>query len=122
MKAYAVDLRKRVVEAIEGGMPRAVAVKTFQVSLATIKRYLKLRREGGELAPKPSPGRTPKIKPEQHPRLEEQLREHDTATLQEHADLWEKQQGERVSIAAMARAIKRIRWTRKKEYGCERAR
>ncbi len=114
MNAYSADLRKRVIEAIEGGMPRAVAVETFRVSLDTIKRYLKLKQEGRELAPKPSPGRTPKITCEQHPQLEEQLRTRDTAILQEHAELWEERQGVRLSITAMARAIKRLGWTRKK--------
>ncbi len=114
MNAYSVDLRQRVLDALEGGMSRAQVVETFQVSLPTIKRYLKLRRDTGEIAPKPSPGRPPKISPQQHGALEAQLREQDTATLTEHVRLWRTRQGVSLSISAMSRAIKRLGWTRKK--------
>ena len=87
---------------------------TFGVSLATVKRYLKLKREGRALDPRPSPGRPPKIRPEQHARLEEQLRAHDTATLREHIGLWQRGGGEAMSVPAMSRAIRRVGWTRKK--------
>jgi transposase len=43
--AYATDLRKRVVAAVQGGMPRTDAVTIFRVSLATLKRWLKQDRE-----------------------------------------------------------------------------
>ncbi len=57
MSAYSTDLRLRVLAAVERGMPRAVIVRVFQVSLATIKRYLKQHRETGDLMPKRPPGR-----------------------------------------------------------------
>lgn len=114
MNAYSIDLRERIVEAVEGGMSRARAVETYRVSLATIKRYLKLKRQGGGLDPKPSPGRRPKIRSEQHAELEEQLRAHDTAKLEEHIELWRKKHGVGMSVPAMSRAIKRVGWTRKK--------
>ncbi len=114
MNAYSVDLRERIVGAVEGGTSRVRAVETYRVSLATVKRYLKLNREGGGLAPKPSPGRPPKIGVEQHAELEEQLRAHDTATLREHIELWQRRRGVGMSVPAMSRAIERVGWTRKK--------
>ena len=96
------------------GIPRGEVAETFGVSLSTVKRYLRREREGAGLAPRPSPGRPPKITPEQHDALREQLRSHDTATLSEHAMLWEERGGESLSIFAMSRAIGRIGWTRKK--------
>ena len=113
MNAYSLDLRRRVVDAVGRGMPRGEVAEMFGVSLSTIKRYLRLECGGSGLAPKPSPGRPPKIAPEQQPDLEAQLREHDTATLSEHAELWRERGGESLSIFAMSRAIKRIGWTRK---------
>ncbi len=47
MKAYSVDLRERVVEAVEGGAPRAQVAGTFGVGLATLKRWV--ARGGGTL-------------------------------------------------------------------------
>lgn len=60
MKAYSLDLRQRVVRAVEKGLPRTTIAQVFGVSLATIKRYLKLRRETGHLSPKAIPGRPAK--------------------------------------------------------------
>jgi transposase len=96
-------------------MSRGEAVETFRVSLSTIKRYLKQEREHGEVrAPKPPTGRPPKVAPEQHGELEAQLRERDTATLAEHARMWEERRGVALSISAMSRAIGRLGWTREK--------
>lgn len=102
MKAYSQDLRERVLRAVDLGRPRAEIVQLFGVSRATIKRYLKQRREEGHVRPKAIPGRPPK------------KRAHDDATLEQHCDLWEQTHGERVSRWTMSRAIKRLGWTRKK--------
>ncbi len=56
MKPYSNDLRARVLAALEQGMPRAEVVTTFQVSLASIKRWLKTQRETGEFTPRPARG------------------------------------------------------------------
>jgi transposase len=54
MNAYSKDLRLRVLAAVDWDTPRKEIVRTFGVSLATIKRYLKRRRESGEVAPRSS--------------------------------------------------------------------
>src|SRR5918998_5931348 len=62
MNGYSKDLRLRVLRAVDRGTPRVEIVRLFGVSLATIGRYVKRRRETGEVAPRrPSPGRTPTI-------------------------------------------------------------
>ena len=53
MKAYSHDLRERVVRAVDQGYQRADIIKVFGVSRATIKRYLKQRRETARLRPRP---------------------------------------------------------------------
>ena len=60
MKAYSVDVREKVLRAVDRGYPREEIVKLLGVSRATIKRYLKQRRETGSVAPKAIPGRTRK--------------------------------------------------------------
>jgi transposase len=60
MKAYSQDVRERVLHAVDQGYPRAQIVNMLGVSLATIKRYLKQRRELGHVQAKAIPGRTPK--------------------------------------------------------------
>jgi transposase len=117
MGAYSKDLRLKVLAAVDRGVPRKEAVGVFGVSLATLKRWLKRRNKGEDLAPKPSPGRTPTIlaTAEEKRALWEQLEENDEATLQRHCELWEEERGVRVSIATMSRAIRhKLGWTRKK--------
>jgi transposase len=57
MKAYSVDLREKVLRAVDQGSAREEIIRLLGVSPATIKRYLKQRRETGSVAPKPIPGR-----------------------------------------------------------------
>jgi transposase len=57
MRAYSEDLRKKIVAAVERGMSKAQAARTFDVSLSSVKRYSRTAREGGSLEPRKSPGR-----------------------------------------------------------------
>jgi transposase len=59
MRAYSDDLRQRILRAVDQGHRQAEIAAAFQVSVATIKRYLKLRRETGQVTVKPIPGRPP---------------------------------------------------------------
>ena len=117
MNAYSKDLRLRVLDAVDWGVPRKEVAKLFGVSLSTLKRYIKRRREGEDLEPKPSPGRKRSIlaSTEEKRALWEQLEDNNEATLEHHCELWEKKQGVRVSIATMSRAIReKLGWTLKK--------
>jgi transposase len=119
MKAYSSDLRERVVRAVDQGKPRSEIVSMLGVSLATIKRYLKQRRERGDLQPKAIPGRPAKKLGLLQAELASQLQAHDDVRLEEHCQLWEQSHGVRVSTKTMSRAIKRIGWTRKKSRWVE---
>ena len=114
MKAYSQDLRERVLRAVDQGYQRDEIIKVFGVSRATIKRYLKARRETGEVKAKPHPGRPPKKFAPLEAGLVAQLERHDDATLEMHCQLWQQQHGIQLSPSSMSRAIKRVGWTRKK--------
>jgi transposase len=115
MQAYSQDLRQRILYAVDQGTPRTEITKIFAVSRSTIKRYLKLRRETGDIKPKVIPGRPAKKGAALLVGLQPQLNAHPDATLAEHCQLWEATQGIRVSSATMSRAIQRLNWTRKKK-------
>jgi transposase len=112
--SYSPDLRRRVVDAILMGMPRAEAMTTFQVGRTTITRWLRAYRASGQVAPTPPPGHQPHIPSAEHPALQAQLAAHPDATLAQHVDLWHANQGVRVSRWTMSRAIAAVGWTRKK--------
>ena len=115
MRAYSPDLRAKIMAAVDAGMTKSQAARTFGVGLATIKRYAALRREQGTLDPKPHPGRPPTIRSEQQKEgLRAQLVAYPAAFLDEYCDLWEAQTGVRLSISAMSRTIRRLGFTRKK--------
>src|SRR5258708_19143829 len=83
MKAYSQDLRQRVVRAVDAGQSQAEIAKTFAVSVATIKRYLKQRRETGHVLPKAIPGRPAKKGAVLQAHLRAQLGAHPDATRAE---------------------------------------
>lgn len=117
MNAYSKDLRLKVIDAIERGVPRREVAEFLGISLSTISRYVKLKASGEDLAPKPSPGRKAKILDSlAHKRaLWRQLEENDTATLEEHREMFEKERGIYVSVATMSRAVRKLGWTFKKD-------
>ena len=114
MKTYSVDLRERLLRAIDAGLGQAEAARLFGVGQTTIKRWKRRRRETGTLPPRPRPGPRHRLRPDQQPALEAQLRAAPDATLAEHWATWEQEQGIRVSVATMSRAIRRLGWTVKK--------
>ena len=92
MRAYSIDLRQRILHAVDHGTPRAEVVALFQVSLSTIKRYLKQRLVSGNLARKPIPGRPATYGAALDAGLPAQLTAHDDATLEQRCQLWETNQ------------------------------
>lgn len=116
MKAYSTDLRERVVLAANQGMPQAEIAKVFAISLSTIKRYLKQWRETDTLEPKPIPGRPSRKLALLRQDLEQMLSEAPDATLEQHCQTWEQNQGIKVSLSTMSRAIQQLGWTRKKRH------
>ncbi len=117
MGIYSEDLRVRAVAAVERGIPRREVAQTFSVSLTTLKRWLRMKREGKDLSPGVSTGRRRRILATlgEKKALWKQLEENDEATLERHCELWESTRGVRVSLATMSRAIReKLGWTLKK--------
>jgi transposase len=105
MKPYSKDLRLRVLATVDRGIPRAEVAKTFSVSLPTIKRWLKRRRETGDVEVKPIPGR-PSVKGAVlREWLPSHLKENPDLTLEEHREAFEEARGEQVSAATVGRTI-----------------
>ena len=112
MKQYPADFRDRLLRAIDAGLARAEAARLFGVNERTIQRWQARRRETGEAAPRPRPGRPPRLVGS--PALAAQLAAAPDATLAQHCERWEADAGVRVSPATMSRAVRRMGWTLKK--------
>src|SRR5215218_1307788 len=61
VKQYSVDLRERLLRAIDAGLSQAEAVRLFGVGTATIARWRWRQRERGSVAPWPRQGRPRRI-------------------------------------------------------------
>src|SRR5215213_12000400 len=114
MKAYSIDLRRKIVAAIERGMPKAQAARTFGVGISTVKRYATKAQRGEPLQPGKAPGKRPKMDERVSKLLEEDLKERPFVTLSERCEYVEAMSEVSVSRSTMCRSIARIGSTRKK--------
>jgi transposase len=105
MKPYSKDLRLRVLSAVDAGKPREQVAKTFSVSMPTIKRWLKRRKETGDVEPEPIPGRPSRKGAMLKEWLPIHLQANDDLTLEEHRQAFEEEFGEEVSTSTIGRAI-----------------
>jgi transposase len=61
MRPYSLDLREKIVEAVQKGVPNSETARRFGVDRATVKRYCKQLDERGTLEPRKAPGKRPKL-------------------------------------------------------------
>src|SRR5918992_4615614 len=114
MNAYSEDLRTKIVQAIERGMGKSEAARTFGVSLSSVKRYAKLADEGRSLTPKKRPGSKPKMDERATKLLDADVERRPSATLSERREFLEKAAGVRVSESTVSRMLRCLGWSRKK--------
>jgi transposase len=119
---YSEDLRLRVLQAIDDGMSKMTAHKTFRVSRSTIDDWFKLREQTGSVKANTTyrRGKAPTINDLQV--FEEFAQRHSGCTLEQMAVAWEQQMGVRLTLMPFSIALRRIGakgkgWTRKKRVG-----
>lgn len=108
MGGYSKVPRLRVLAAVDRGTPRKDVVEIFSVSLPTVKRWLKRRRETGGVEAGAIPGRPPRKGAALRGWLPGRLASEPDATLAEHREASEEARGLPVSAATMSRAIARL--------------
>ena len=115
MRAYSVDLRKRIVDAIQHGRPKVEVARIFGVGISSVKRYMKMAQEEGSLDPKKAPGKKRKLDESGMKLLEEDLRARPAATYEQRVEFLDELLGVRVSKSTICRTIERLGYTRKKD-------
>lgn len=113
MRPYSLDLRQRIVEAVEQGISKTKVARQFKVNRSTVYEYLRLS-EQGDLKAKSPPGRPRTLTEEQVEALEQQVQENADLSLQEHADLFEAEQQVKLGFSTVNLYFKRLGITRKK--------
>ncbi len=115
MKAYSVDLRRKIVEAVTTGTPKARAARSFGVGLSTVKRYASRAERGEGLAPRKPPGKRRKLEGAAERLLERDLEERPAATLPQRRELLARVAGVEVSDSTVSRTLRRMGFSRKKD-------
>lgn len=115
---YSYDLRIKVIEAIDGGMGKTQASQIFKISRNTINLWLHRRKETGDYRAVDGYQQGYGAKITDLEKFKEFAREHGSQTQQEMAEAWH---GE-ISDKTIGKALKKIRFTRKKNLRVSRKR
>ena len=111
MLAYGIDLRERVMRALDAGELQTEVAERFEVSERWIQKLVRRRRETGSIAAKPAAGgRQAVIRGAGEEQLKAALAERSDATLSELREAC----GFSGSIMCVFRALRRLGITRKK--------
>lgn len=113
--AHALEIRKRAVAAVEEmGEEKAEVVTMFAISLASLNRWLRQKREQGHLDIGKPPGSAVKLGASGRKALEAQLKTHPDATLDERCKLLLAQGYGPVGRSTIQRMLVSMAITRKK--------
>ncbi len=115
MRAYSADLRQRVVSGVEQGKRPEEVAETFEISSASVRRFVKQKREQGHVRSQLPPGRPRTSSAGYEAELVKQVEEHKDASLKEHAEMLGEATGRRVSLMTVQRTLLRLGITRKKD-------
>jgi transposase len=108
MKAYSEDLRTKILEALDRGMPKSKAARAFGVSRSSVKRYAAARREGRSLAPRKHPGSKPKLDERATKLLEADVEERPAITLEDRCRFLKEMAGVSVSESTLSRLLRKM--------------
>jgi len=111
-KSYSVDLRLRVLGAIDGGLSKMQAHQTFKISRSTIDDWLTLREQRGNVQVIPSRAGTKGL--HQHEAFAGFVLQHQHSTLEQMRVAWLGQRQQAVSLMSFSRALRASGYTRKK--------
>ena len=116
MKAYSLDLRKKIVESVRRGISISETARRFSVNRSTVGRYLKRLDEEGSLIPKKAPGSRSKLDESAMRLLEEDIKRRPWATHKQRSEFLFAACGVMVSETTICRAIKKhLTHSRKKD-------
>ena len=118
MKAYSLDLRRRVLSAaLRGDRTIPEVAELFGVSLTFVNKMLRLHRAGGDLTPRPhGGGHAPRLGARHHRLLRSAVAADNDATLGELREHLAARARVEVSNSTVSRALKALGLPRKKKH------
>ena len=121
MRAYSLDLRQKVVAAVERGDSTIEEVAAaFGVGPTFVKKMLRQHRESGDLRPRPHGGGHTRRLADKHLKLlRTEVARNPDKTIPALRDHLEARAGVSVSTPTISRALSRLGLSRKKNGGGE---
>ncbi len=113
MRPYSEDLRRKIVAAVEGGMPKTEAARLFGVGLSSVKRYCRLAAHEEPLAPRKGGGRPPKANATVARLLEEDVGKRPYAATRERVDFLRGASGVALSASTVRRLLRKLGFSQK---------
>ena len=104
---------QKIVAAVERGMPKTEAARTFGVSLSSVKRYGRLADREEPLAPRKGGGRPPKTNAATARLLEEDVARRPYAAAHERAAFLRTASGVELSTSTIRRLLRRLGFSQK---------
>lgn len=114
--AYSIDLRERVIKAVDNGMPTYEAASMFAVSKRVIYTWLDLRNATGSLERKTGYQKGHSHKITDWDKFKQFVNLHCKYTTPKMIIEWEKLTQVKVSESVMLRALRKIGYTFKKNF------
>jgi len=117
MRPFSLDLRQRIVDALQSGQTRSAVAERFGVSLATVDRFAKQWREQSDLAPRPITGRPRAILKADQELLQTLITAQKDVTLESLSQALAEQTGKKISLSALQRNLVWLGYSYKKSRG-----
>lgn len=114
MQALSLDLRQRIVTALEAGHKRAHIATRFEVSESSVYRIQRQWKMGGDLSPKKRPGRGLALRAQDLPTLEALVQQQADPTGDTLVEAWKQARGKTIGRSTMQRALHRLKMSFKK--------
>ena len=114
MKAFSIDLRQRIADALDTGATRPAIAERFAVSAPTVNRIARKKRLRQELKAGQSTGRKPSIPEDKWQEFEELVRSKQDWTATTLTLAWIEKTGIALSVSTTTRALRKIGFVFKK--------
>ena len=122
MRPYSNDLRRKIVDAYASGEHSLAEVaELFGVSLATVKNFVRRKRETGSPDALPhAGGKKPPLNEKAHASVRQAINEKNDLTLKEVARLLKRKHKKEVSVPTISRLLQALGLPRKKSRSTPR--
>ncbi|WP_309690835.1 helix-turn-helix domain-containing protein [Armatimonas sp.] len=114
MKPLSLDLRQRIIAALDTKASQKAIAERFDVSISSVERLAAKKRQGLDLKAKTTTGRKRLVPEDRLSAFKQLVKSKNDWTAQALAEAWHQQEGKVLSISTATRVLKKLRFSFKK--------